>query len=172
MACLLRTDFEQVFSRRAVHPVFGNAQSLSFIQKEKESYNTNDETLLLIDALGERNWQMLLESSSLLVSDSSSIHHCLWQLRQPVTFDSFNRFFRMDKSLSHQFPVLNVVLENEDSLELVKYISDILAWHKFLFDNVSTNTTREQVRDFHVSFDRGLIPCMFHRRHQLEILTL
>lgn len=110
----------------------------------------SDDTLLLLDTFGEANWLGILESSRLLSTPEASLQQCLWQMREPVSFEVFTRFFRLNSSLAKKFPVLNVVLENEASLELVKYIGDILAWHNFLFANVSSDTTREQVMQTHV----------------------
>ena len=144
-ACLCRCEYEIWFEYAAIRPVFGHGKRLSSIQKEKESYNMSDDTLLLLDTFGEANWLGVLESPRLLSSPLAMLQQHLWQMREPVTFDVFTRFFRMNSSLAKQHPVLDVVLENESSLELVKYIGDILAWHNFLFANVSSHTTREQV---------------------------
>jgi hypothetical protein len=145
-----RSEFERWFENAAIRPVFGHASSLSFIQNEKESYNMSDDTLLLLDTFGEANWLGILESPRLLDSPLASLQQGLWQIREPVSFETFTRFFRLNSSLAKRHPVLNVVLENETSLGLVKYIGDILAWHNFLFAHVSSDTTREQVSCLHV----------------------
>jgi hypothetical protein len=143
---LLRSDFERSFERVACSPVFGQSNSLSYIQEEKGNFNMSDDTLLLIDTFGELNWLSILESPRILNSNLSSLRQTLWQMREPVSFDIFCRHFQINSSLASQYPVLDVVLQNEASLELVKYIGDILAWHKFLFTNLSSKTTREQVK--------------------------
>lgn len=142
---LHRCDYEMWFESVAIRPVFGHARSLGYIQKVKESYNMSDDTLLLLDIFGENNWLGILESSRLLATPLSYLKQCLWQMREPVSFDTFTRFFRLNSSLAKKHPVLHVVLENESALKLVKYIGDILAWHNFLFAHVPSDTTREQV---------------------------
>lgn len=148
MATLFRAEYERCFEREACSLVFGKSNSLAYIQKQKEAFDMTDDTLLLVDAFGEANWLQILESPRVLNSELAWLRQSLWQIREPVSFDMFTRFFRMNSSLALQYPVLDVVLQNEASLELVKHIGDILAWHNFLFANVPSETTREQVHLF------------------------
>lgn len=149
MACLVlysrRTEYESWFERFTVEPIFGHASSLTRIQEEKESYNMSDDTLLLLDTFGEDTWVGILESPRALDSEAGSLTQVLWQMREAVSFEVFERFFHLNSMLAKRCPVLQAVLDNERTLELVKCIGDILAWHKFLFAHVSSDTTREQV---------------------------
>lgn len=138
-------SLERMFESNAYRPVFGDAKSLASIQKQKELLKMSDDTSLLLDTFGKDNWLNIIESPKLLTTPAASLKQCFWQLREPVTFNVFCRHFRMSSSNAIDHPVINVVLENESSLQLVKYIGDILAWHNFLFSHVPSDTTREQV---------------------------
>lgn len=67
----------------------------------------------------------------------------LWRLRLSVSFEHFtNKLSNNNK----QYPLLNTFLEEEENLEDLLYLSDILAWHKILFENVG-NITREEASE-------------------------
>lgn len=57
----------------------------------------------------------------------------LWRFHERVTFDEFSRLFLINKANSVEFPIIDVVLKQEGQLPLIKYATDILAWHGVIF---------------------------------------
>jgi hypothetical protein len=68
----------------------------------------------------------------------------LWRSREIVTLTNFFRTFKIKKSNESKYPVIAAVVKHEESLPLIKYAKDILAWHAVLFKVVKPGTiTRE-----------------------------
>jgi hypothetical protein len=124
------------------------SRSLELIQAAREENSGATTTLILKDCF-QSNWPRVTESfpekdyESELTTEEISTY--LWRLREPLSFEIFQRKFSLNSTLGRKYPVLNSVLEYEQVLPYVKYIADILAWHSFLFSVLPTTTTREQV---------------------------
>lgn len=69
----------------------------------------------------------------------------LWRFHERVTFEEFSRLFLINKANSLEFPIIDVVLKNESQLPLIKFATDILAWHAVIFKVLKPGSvTREQ----------------------------
>ena len=91
----------------------------------------------------------------------------LWQYVDRIRVDEF---FREAESLEdkHRYPLLNIFLQNEQRLGMVKHIAAVLQWHKVLFELLgSSEITREEAR---VMTNRDLLQRILNpeQRNQAE----
>lgn len=116
----------------------------------KELSSGTSITLLLGQCFG-KHWGRVLEREDKGTDDghSTACMIGLWAIREPVTFDTFSRWFHLQSSNARNFPVISAVLQHEKTLPCIKYIADILAWQSFLFSVLPSTTTREQV--YHIT---------------------
>eukprot|EP00602_Paraphysomonas_sp_CaronLab_P009208 CAMPEP_0185034388 /NCGR_PEP_ID=MMETSP1103-20130426/24249_1 /TAXON_ID=36769 /ORGANISM="Paraphysomonas bandaiensis, Strain Caron Lab Isolate" /LENGTH=1107 /DNA_ID=CAMNT_0027571029 /DNA_START=1161 /DNA_END=4484 /DNA_ORIENTATION=+ len=145
----VRVQLENFFQATSSDPVFASTQSREIVRKAREENTGAVTVLMLADSLG-RSWSRILESP-LAESDKTdhlptvqSYRELMWRVREPVSFESFTRWFRLRSRNAVDFPVIEAVLSNEATLPLVEHIADILAWQSFLFSVLPSTITRDQ----------------------------
>lgn len=109
------------------------------IAKARASSSSTTNTAVFKMALGEKVWNWT--SFNL---ENPSENDRLWRYRDGSSFDHFKQTFEGMKELQKQYPLIAAFLKEEERLPIIKYMTDVLAWHTVLFEALgSSRITRE-----------------------------
>ena len=93
------------------------------------------ETSVIRIAGGDQLWYELHENQFMANPKQVPLTTLLWRLREPVSYEHFNRFCELNSTLiEEKHSLLKQFLKSEKLLQSLQGIADILAWHRILFE--------------------------------------
>jgi hypothetical protein len=131
MAPLMRAKFEQDLENDVTNPIFTKEKSRANIQREKKQFENDNIDKQLQDSFGPLYYQIM--EIGLPQEPGTAARMNLWRSRESISFTSFERAFNLRASNRTSYPVIATVLKYVDSLPLIRYGADILAWQAIVF---------------------------------------
>ena len=140
----LRMGFETTLSYEVMSYI-GSPHAEARLAEARRKYSDESKLFLVQQALGP-TWPSVNEIVN--CDDMSAVMTALlWRYRESVSFDVFKRWFAMNTDHANYHPLLNAVLKEEHKLPFIKHLTDILAWHRVLFNVFKPGSiSREEVR--------------------------
>ncbi|CAM9234897.1 unnamed protein product, partial [Ectocarpus fasciculatus] len=127
-----RDGFETSFER-VCSVYFSKADSLSLVREVAGSLSGLSQYTAIRKCLGEAEAAIYLHRENEL-SMSKLLKYRLLRYREPVNFEAFNFHFSLNREHANSYPLLAAILKAEEKLSLLGYLTDILAWHRVLFN--------------------------------------
>jgi hypothetical protein len=149
----LREIFEKAFQREVVENIFTRGSLADKVASivTQVTGNSRAQTVILDEGqhtLRADLFEGIEETEHRVEDQAHRAKSRLWQHRMSVSYEDFVTKFQLNARNSRQFPLLDIIINQEDRLSVIAGISAILRWHAVLFEAFPDGAlSRQQVTD-------------------------
>ena len=125
---------EETKIANVVERIFSDRNLKSRLESTRTALQDDNTMSSIRLATGEKLWYEIHEEQY-SAKENPDLTTLLWRFREPVSFDHFKTFWRLQApDIKNKYSLLRTLLQEEEKLPSIRGVSDVLAWHSILFE--------------------------------------